>query len=524
MISTLVSSFKIDMTYTINAFIYRLLHLPYFKEVFSTDLYKSKKAKKFVRILAIFCTLFRMFITKISYVFFIYFLIQILYSNVTSSLFFHVFFFLSMIGMFINTRILSVGRKKYYAVILMGMDAKKYTLAYYWFYTITNFITNLVALFILSMSLLSFGPLYAFIFALITVCLKTSGEVLNILFYQKTETLLVARNNYYFTILITFLLLAFLLPYIHMILPPSSYFLLSVVIFIFSLFSLVYLYHFNSYQKIYKKINTEKAIRSEENETAYQRQMALEIRKKDYKINEKKLKGKRGYDYFNTIFFLRHKVILSSSANLFSFVCFLLFGILILYALLNKEIQPEIYALIHHHFAIILIVMYFVNRGSIITQAMFYNCDRSMLTFNFYREKEVILNVFKQRLKTVSMVNLRPAFVIGLGLSILLILCSHSFSIHYLFMFLSVLMLSVFFSLHYLVIYYLLQPYNEYMEIKSFSYTIVSFFTYFLCYLAKDLTFSFPVFSILILIGTIIYIILALFLVYKFSEETFKLK
>ena len=137
---------------------------------------------------------------------------------------------------------------------------------------------------------------------------------------------------------------------------------------------------------------------------------------------------------------------------------------------------------------------------------MFYNCDCSMLSFNFYREKQVILNLFQKRLKTVARVNLRPAFAIGIGLVFLLTICSNKFSLTYLSVLLSVLLLSIFFSVHYLVIYYLLQPYNEQLQMKSISYSVISFLTYFICYLGKDIILPLPYFSILILVLTIIYI------------------
>ena len=168
--------------------------------------------------------------------------------------------------------------------------------------------------------------------------------------------------------------------------------------------------------------------------------------------------------------------------------------------------------------------MYFVNRGEIITQAMFYNCDRSMLTFNFYQDPSVVLNVFKERLKTVMRVNLRPALVIGLGLVFLFSICNGSFQVTYLFILLSVIIISVFFSVHYLVIYYLLQPYDVHMKMKSVSFSVVSFLTYFVCYLCKDIHLSFLPFSLLVIFVTIFYIVVSLIAVFKVSPRTFRLK
>ena len=170
-----------------------------------------------------------------------------------------------------------------------------------------------------------------------------------------------------------------------------------------------------------------------------------------------------------------------------------------------------------------VILMYFINRGAIITQAMFYNCDHAMLTYNFYREPKVLLKLFEKRLMMVVKVNLMPAIVIAVGTLILLILSGGTVMINYFMIPLFILLLSVFFSVHYLVIYYLLQPFNKDLEMKKASYSLVSGFTYFISYTITDLRVSSFLFSMYGLIFTIMYIIISLFLVYRFAPKTFKI-
>ena len=167
--------------------------------------------------------------------------------------------------------------------------------------------------------------------------------------------------------------------------------------------------------------------------------------------------------------------------------------------------------------------MYFVNRGAIITQAMFFNCDHAMLSYNFYRKSKNLLGLFKKRLLTISKVNLLPALVVGIGNAVLLILCKdYSLSI-IVTTFLFIIFLSVFFSVHYLVIYYLLQPFNKDLEVRKMSYSFVTLITYIVSYMMTNVTMNSVLFSILGLLFTIIYIALALYLVYKFAPNTFKL-
>ena len=169
-------------------------------------------------------------------------------------------------------------------------------------------------------------------------------------------------------------------------------------------------------------------------------------------------------------------------------------------------------------------IMFFINRGAIITQAMFFNCDHAMLRYNFYREPKVILELFKKRLLTVVKVNLLPAFVIGIGNIVLLLISKNTYStLTLVTTFLFILSLSIFFSVHYLVIYYLLQPFNKDMEVKKASYSFVTLGTYLLCYILTNLVMTSELLSIFGVLFVIIYVILSLFLVYKIAPRTFKL-
>ena len=54
MINTLKTSFKIDMSYATNSFIYILRKLPILKDLITEDAYTSKGLKRFVRIISLF--------------------------------------------------------------------------------------------------------------------------------------------------------------------------------------------------------------------------------------------------------------------------------------------------------------------------------------------------------------------------------------------------------------------------------------------------------------------------------------
>ena len=77
------------------------------------------------------------------------------------------------------------------------------------------------------------------------------------------------------------------------------------------------------------------------------------------------------------------------------------------------------------------------------------------------------MKLFKIRLREIMKINAVPAAVIGTGLCILLLVSGGTENpVNYAVIFISILCMSLFFSVHYLTVYYLLQPYNAGTEIK----------------------------------------------------------
>src|SRR5699024_10468642 len=87
-----------------------------------------------------------------------------------------------------------------------------------------------------------------------------------------------------------------------------------------------------------------------------------------------------------------------------------------------------------------------------------------------------------------------------------------------------IITLSIFFSIHYLVIYYLFQPYDKNMKMKSIAYSLISALTYLIAYSLTDFKMATTLFSIIAIIATVAYSIIALIIVYKKAPQTFKIK
>lgn len=519
MFNILKMTYKIDMTYAINSFIYSIKHFPILKDLFPDDsLYKSKKLKAVVRLLGIVLSTIRAVVYKVLYFWSIYMIASWIMPENTIIGILHIYFIFTILGIIINNKLLLTSTKKYFSIVLFNMDAKEFMKASFWSDRITNFILHSICLWFLVKN-----PII-FLFTIFMFLGRFLGERLNVLYYMKYKISLTYNYTIYWTAL--FLALgACLLPLLNIHISNEIMALIDIVMIPISIICYYGLIKIENYKLIYKRLNTKVAALNSNQGKEYSRQAMVDIKEKDKKIDERKLKGKKGYDLFNTIFFERHKEILLRSAKWFatiSVVIIIAIGILMIVV---PALQKNLNNFLLNNIAWFVIVMYFINRGSIITQAMFYNCDHSMLTFNFYRNPKVILNVFKTRVLTVSKVNLIPAIVIAVGLPILLYISGGTSNIlDYISIPIFIIALSIFFSIHYLVIYYLFQPYDRNMKMKSITYSIISAITYIIAYSLTDFKMSTTSFSIIAIIATIAYSIIALALVYKKAPETFRIK
>lgn len=234
---------------------------------------------------------------------------------------------------------------------------------------------------------------------------------------------------------------------------------------------------------------------------------------------------KTGFEYLNELFIKRHKKILWSSAKKIAIVClFLLLGVLLSFYL-APEIKDRTNELLMTFLPYFVFIMYVINRGTGFTQALFMNCDHSLLTYSFYKRPRMVLKLFRIRLREIIKINLLPALVIGAGLAILLYVSGGTENpLNYAVLFISILCMSMFFSVHYLTIYYLLQPYNAGTEIKSGTYRLVMSATYFVCFFLMQVRMPTMLFGIMCIVFCILYSIVACILIYRFAPKTFRLR
>lgn len=520
MISTFFLSFRLKNAYRVNSILYSLKQLPIIKRILPEKLYGVRGLKILGNIISAIWELIMIFLGKFLYIAFMIAAMLGIYQTNSAATFLHIFFFLTICGGLMNTYLFDPTKDKYYAMFLMNMDAKEYTISNYLYQMIKVLIGFLPFTCFYGMSV---GlPLWIMILCPIFVMMvKTFINSLSLIDFKRTKK--VKNENLptsvVWILLLVLLVCAYALPYISIVMPTWMFLIFFGLSLGLGIFGFYQIFHFPYYRFLYKQLLTNAPLVIDQ--TSIRRDASLSQIELDTSLNS----TKEGFSYFHELFVKRHRKILTKAIKKQTIV---LVGIAIVMSFLVK-VNASVASTTNHLMLVFLpyfvFIMYMLNRGTTLTQAMFMNCDHAMLSYRIYRKPNVILGLFKERLKTLIGLNLIPATVIGFTLALLLFLSGGTSNVYnYFVLFFSILAMSVFFSVHYLVMYYLLQPYNVHTEMKSSTYSVVQGVTYFVCYYMMQLRLPTFYFGLSVTAFCILYSLLSLWFAYRLAPKTFKLR
>lgn len=519
---TLRISFSLKNTYRVNSILYALKQIPLVKKLLPASLYRVKGLKVFANVLSILWEIISTFLWKLLYFVTMVCGIGALYDTVPPErAFLHILLFLTVIGAFLNTGMFNPTRDKYYALILMRMDAKEFALVDYG-YTILKVIVGFLP------CTLFFGlargvplPLCLLIpFAAAGMKLTVAAGYL--WDYEKRGAAYNENRLGKWIWIGAGILLAaaYGLPALDVAVPPAAVagiFAISVISGILSVYKIL---HFSDYRAMYQKILAQ-LFNQMDTARGAAKQATENIISTDTGITSRK----KGFEYLNELFIKRHRKILWKSSLRIAAVCLALVCIVLLVFWLEPEAKTATNELLMTFLPYFVFIMYAINRGTGFTKALFMNCDHSLLTYSFYKQPKMVLKLFSIRLREIMKINLVPAVVIGGGLAVLLWASGGTENpLDYAVLVVSILCMSMFFSVHYLTIYYLLQPYNAGTEMKSGTYQLVLSVTYLACFFLMQLRMEILLFGVLCIAFCVLYCAVACILVYKLAPKTFRLR
>lgn len=513
--------FSLKNTYRVNSILYSLKQIPLVKKFLPDYLYSIWGLKIFANILSALWEIVSVFGGKLIYFLFLILLPGLFYHGDGGAVFLHMLLFLTVIGAFLNTYMFNPTKDKYYAMILMRMDARRYTLVDYG-YALVKVIVGFLPFSLFVGLGKGIAWWQCLLIPLYVAGAKTVVASCSLITYEKTGEFTNENRLEKWVWFLVLLLLgaAYGLPALGILVPFAAASGIMGVVAILGIIAVGKMIHFSDYRSMYQQILSDSM-----NQMDKAKVQMKQINQQYITMTDTAADKKKGFEYLNALFVSRHQKILWKSSCKIAAVSLALILVMAVLVYTIPQVEEATNRLMLTYLPYFVFIMYAINRGTGFTRALFMNCDHSLLTYSFYKKPASILKLFQIRLREIVKINLLPAAVIGVGLAGLLYLSGGTDKwSNYVVLFISIICMSVFFSVHYLTIYYLLQPYNAGTQMKSATYQIILSATYLACFFLMQVQLPTLLFGGLTIVFCILYCVIACILVYYFAPRTFRLR
>ncbi len=255
---------------------------------------------------------------------------------------------------------------------------------------------------------------------------------------------------------------------------------------------------------------------------------------KEEELKERLFSEKKGYDYLNAIFFMRHKKLVRNAVRAKAIIVGVAFGaatIALIAAnimLSEKEfmdVSDVIWKSVKNFIPVMVFIMYCASSGQNLTKAMFYNCDIFLLKQGYYRSKEAILQGFKIRLSYMLKAEIPTLLIFCGGIVVdTFLLRQQQHVLQMLSIILCICSLTVFYSVLFLCMYYIFQPFTEGGSQTGFGYRACSAAIYILSYSCLQLDTVPTFFASLVLVVTVVLLAVSFVIARLVAPKTFRLK
>ena len=306
MIKTLRLSFALKNTYRVNSILYSIRQIPLIKRLIPATVYQMQGFKIFANILSVIWEILTVFLGKI-----LYFLIMIVGAaaildvpkEAGAQMVLHLLLILSIIGAAANTYIFNPTKDKYYAMILLGMKAREFTLINY-FYSILKVIAGFTLcafVFGLPMGLSAWQCLLVPLFV---AGVKMAYAVGQLIAYEKhgtvnNENKLSKLNWMIFLLLID---TAYGLPAIGFMIPEFVSVTVMFVGILLGLLSLHKILAFAYYRPMYKELLVDAVVL----DPATVQSIQVDQSRKRISTDTSITSSRKGFEYLNELFIKRH--------------------------------------------------------------------------------------------------------------------------------------------------------------------------------------------------------------------------
>ncbi|MBP5183643.1 MAG: hypothetical protein J6113_00870 [Lachnospiraceae bacterium] len=545
---TLKLALSLQSAYALNSLIYRLRRFPVIKRFFKKN--TSYAATELKKIWIVVGNTYRVFRAMLfAFLYYAGIFVAGLFRSSESDGFFEVmkasgpvFVFLllilSLMGALYRNDLVDADYECYYAIRLLRTDAKKYILINYGLMLLKKVLTGFP--FILLVCLLTKLPLYyILLLPLFIPAVKIVFAFFRIHRFVRVKKAEGSPLSTFLTLVLTAIIGAagvlgyFAAERFSEILWTFAVFALAVIAL--SVPCALYLLRYDNYLVYYKRY----LALSNENTNQIAKKTIVSQQKQIDDKTVMKTSKRSGFAYFADLFDIRHRKILGNATFIITLIMAIVFVAMYagLFIIADTAMFERFGRILSRALPVMPFAFYIINRGQQYSQALFANCDRAMLHYAFYRKRSNVLRLFALRLAGIAKQNLPPALTAGFGFVMLRVLLNvrvyglsglEKIDILELFLFLvAPIALSIFFSIHYLMLYYLLQPFDIESKSRNFGYNFAMGATYMACYLSYSVLSTMDSLNPLVYGGILIafclvYSGIASLLVFLLAPKTFK--
>lgn len=558
-----------------NGLVYALKKTPVIGKILPDKLYSTMFLKVIYWIFHVIVEVFKLFIGKIAGLGLIYlfsFFLTNLYIDdgmvpgvSRSSLFasFALLFFMlyAVCGLLLRRSVFSWTTDKEYMVFMLRMNARKlnYTL---FIYDLAKLVIGyLIAGIIGAVVGAPFWLLLGMPVLAVLIKLFGTGFQASRLRQKRKRHKILKLNVTVNIVLFTLMLMAS--PLVIMLVANGYYIPLPVMLAVAGIMSLLGVWGYRQCDK-FDSIHHRRVL----HDNIGKNEMAAYASKPDSTKSFKKLKAKgsvkdnkKGFEYLNALFLKRHSGMIVVKPIVFTVIIFVVMGLMIaefiylyyekfgadnclnmignniLNIILFRQYEDNLLPfeadaggvffrwLAQSHMLAMLLPISIADNTFKSTQAMYINCDNCLMTFSFFKQREKIIKLFDIRFKQLIEIHLAPAIASGLFANLILFYTGgQDFPFQYLLSIVVCIMLSVCYSLTWLAMYYLFQPFTTTVNVKSGIYNVTRIIISVVLTVVVLIPSNTFVLTLVMLVFTAVFVYVMRKLVYKHAPKTWKAK
>ena len=257
---------------------------------------------------------------------------------------------------------------------------------------------------------------------------------------------------------------------------------------------------------------------------------SLRMGEADYALDEEKaeraakVRTSTGYAYLTDLFFERHRRLVRRPVHIRLWV---IAGVGLAGLAAGRLFAPEagryLALLMETKLPVLFLAMLYLSTGEQMCRAFFYHCDVNLLRHRFYRN-DAFAHFFIRLVRLIGQ-NALVAAALAAALTVVYLEAGGgTWGPEIVFLWISALALSVFFSVHHLALYYLLQPYTTELNVRNPLFFLFHSVIGGICGLSLFIRVPSGAVAACAAALAIVYLLAALVLVRRYGSRTFRVK